>query len=443
MRCALTGISFIKERCFFKTRPDSSELKLAEQVYRVLGNEFVFVDSDGGESTESEWAFGMRGLGIAPDWLSSLVRREPEEEKYEMLFLFRLEDIENYFGCSAELHEIVPSAANKEDLELIKTICAGARRGLCEFERDGHSSNNENDASLSADTEQEALDEALQELDTLIGLDSVKEQIHNIVKIVQNRGADSLPCMHMVFTGNPGTGKTKIARILARILQALGVLKTDRFIETDRSGLVARYVGHTALKTKEIIKSVQGGMLFIDEAYSLGCYGNLDEGLRSKGRGRDFGPEAIDALVKEMEDSDFICVMAGYPHEMETMISCNPGLRDRVGFYIDFPDYSDNELCEIFDYMLADRNYEATEDAKDSAYEWLQKVCANNDRDFGNARLVRRFVDRVIFKQNVRTAGECIDAVDVDAAIADSDLAKLSDAVLGSSASHPVGFVVA
>lgn len=103
--------------------------------------------------------------------------------------------------------------------------------------------------------------------------------------------------------------------------------------------------------------------MFIDEAYSLGCYGDLDEGLRSKGRGRDFGSEAIEALVKEIEDSDFICVMAGYLREMKTMISCNPGLRDRVGFYINFPDYSDNELCEIFDYMIADRNYEVTEDA--------------------------------------------------------------------------------
>ena len=434
---------FYKGTLFFKTKSDSSELKLAAQVYRVLGNEFVFVDSDDGEGTENEWTFGMRGLGIAPDWLSSMIRRESEEDKYEMLYLFRVEDIENYFGCSAELHEIIPSVANKDDLELIKTICAGARRGLYEFERDEYSSNNESDTSLSADTGQEALDKALQELDALIGLEPVKEQIHNIVKIVQNRGADSLPCMHMVFTGNPGTGKTKIARILARILQALGVLKTDRFIETDRSGLVARYVGHTALKTKEIIRSAQGGMLFIDEAYSLGCYSDLGESLSGKGRRHDFGPEAIDALVKEMEDSDFICVMAGYPREMETMISCNSGLRDRVGFYIDFPDYSDNELCEIFDYMIADRNYEATEDAKDSAYEWLQKVCANNDRDFGNARLVRRFVDRVIFKQNVRTAGGCIDAVDVDAAIADSDLAKLADVASGSGASHPVGFAVA
>lgn len=434
---------FYKGTLFFKTRPDSSELELAAQVYRVLGNEFVFTNSNDEKGTESEWTFGMRGLGNVPDWLSSLVRRESEKDKYEMLCLFRLEDIENYFGCSAEFHEIIPSAANKDDLELIKTICAGARRGLYEFERDGHSGNNKNDISLSAGTGQEALDKALQELDALIGLGSVKQQIHNIVKIVQNRGADSLPCMHMGFTGNPGTGKTKIARILARILQALDVLKTDRFIETDRSGLVARYVGHTALKTKEIIKSAQGGMLFIDEAYSLGCYSDLGESLSGKGRRHDFGPEAIDVLVKEMEDSDFICVMAGYPREMETMISCNPGLRDRVGFYIDFPDYSDNELCEIFDYMIADRNYEATENARDSAYEWLQKVCANNDRDFGNARLVRRFVDRVIFKQNVRTVDDLIDAVDVDAAIADSDLAKLADVASGSSASRPVGFAVA
>lgn len=199
MRCALTGISFIKERCFLKPGQTPLNLNSQNKCIECWGNEFVFVDSDGGESTESEWAFGMRGLGIAPDWLSSLVRREPEEEKYEMLFLFRLEDIENYFGCSAELHEIVPSAANKEDLELIKTICAGARRSLYEFERDEHGRNNEGGISLNADTGYVDLDEALQELNALIGLDSVKEQIHNIVKIVQNRGADSLPCMHMVL----------------------------------------------------------------------------------------------------------------------------------------------------------------------------------------------------------------------------------------------------
>lgn len=140
---------FYKGTLFFKTKPDSSELKLAAQVYRVLGNDFVFVDSDGGESTESKWVFGMRGLGIAPDWLGSLVCRESEEDKYEMFYLFRLEDIENYFGCSAELHEIIPSMANKDDLELIETIYTGDRRDLYGFERDEYGRDNKRPSILS------------------------------------------------------------------------------------------------------------------------------------------------------------------------------------------------------------------------------------------------------------------------------------------------------
>lgn len=424
---------YFKGTLTFKEKPSISELKFAAEMYRVLGNEIELINLEDIELT-TQYAFGMRGLGDAPEWLHSLVRGKSDEEKYEMLFIYRVEDIEKYFSCKVELNEIVPSMANMDDLEIIKTLYRGGLIHLRESEQNGCEGNKLNNT-------QNDLDASLQELDAMIGLSEVKQQIHNIVKIVKNRGANSLPCMHMVFTGNPGTGKTKIARILACILQALNVLKTDTFIETDRSGLVAKYVGHTALKTKEIIKKAQGGMLFIDEAYSLGCYS--DEVGAVNSRRRDFGPEAIDALVKEMEDSDFICIMAGYPREMQTMISCNPGLRDRVGFYIDFPDYSDIELCEIYDYMISDRNYEITDDARNCAYEWLRKVHANNDRDFGNARLVRRFVDRVIFKQNVRAADSRIEVIDVNAAIKDSDLAKLTDNESSSDVNNPIGFAVA
>lgn len=287
---------------------------------------------------------------------------------------------------------------------------------------------------------QSTLRDALAELDSMIGLASVKQQIYDLVNIVKNKGTEHIPCLHMIFTGNPGTGKTEVARILGKVFCNLDVLPNSSFTEIDRSDLVAEYVGQTAPKAKKVIESAFGGVLFIDEAYSLGAYNNLGGGLEGGSR-NDFGPEAIDVLVKQMEDrrSDFICIMAGYPKEMEAMIRVNPGLRDRIGFTIDFPNYNAAELALIFEKMIADAGYKLTDEALKEVVVASTSFAEIDDPTFGNARFIRKLVERVIFKQNVRSADDVIEVCDVMSALDETDFSNY----IRHNTCSPVGFCTA
>lgn len=283
------------------------------------------------------------------------------------------------------------------------------------------------------------LQDALSSLDALVGLEKIKKQIHDLVALIQKRGKENIPCMHMVFTGNPGTGKTEVARIFGEILAALEVLPTGEFVEVDRSDLVGQYVGHTAQKTLSLIEASVGGVLFIDEAYSLGCYASdLGAGPDGDGGRRDFGPEAIDVLVRQLEEhrDDLVCVMAGYPQEMERMLNVNPGLRDRIGIRLDFPDYSTQELVEIFDLMCKRKGYSVASDVLNEVQSFLFSTKDYSPREFGNARFVRKLVERTIFKQNLRSTDNHIELIDVLEAISDDDLSRYS----ASSHSVPIGF---
>jgi stage V sporulation protein K len=215
--------------------------------------------------------------------------------------------------------------------------------------------------SVEADTSN--AQSALAELDALEGLESVKTQMRDLidqVKTFKIREAQNLrnPEMsqHMVFTGNPGTGKTTVARIVGKIYHALGILSKGHLVEVDRDDLVGQYIGHTAVKTKEVIEKAAGGVLFIDEAYSL---------KRDGSSSNDFGIEAIDTLNKAMEDlrGDLVVIAAGYKNEMKAFINANPGLRSRFRTYIDFEDYTGKELCDIFLRILKKNDYKITEDA--------------------------------------------------------------------------------
>ena len=278
---------------------------------------------------------------------------------------------------------------------------------------------------------------ATQELDALVGLDDVRCRLEEIVAYAAKRRSQGRPCLHMAFRGNPGTGKTTVARILARMLGEAGVLEhPENFVECDRSELVGMCVGHTAQQTLKKIKQAEGGLLFIDEAYSLGMYGDLGPGPDG-GTRTDFGDEAISTLVKAMEDrrDNFVCVMAGYTAPMDRMISRNPGLRDRIAFYLDFPDYSPAELREIFRGFCEREGMDATADALDEAERALGAIAASSPQDFSNARMARKVFERCLIRQATMRDDLLITRDVVVSAMADRDLAAL----VGEEPA-PVGF---
>ena len=244
-----------------------------------------------------------------------------------------------------------------------------------------------------------SFDELMEQLDALVGLEEVKKDVKslvNLMKVRKLRQENGLPVppmsLHMVFMGNPGTGKTTVARLISGLYAAIGVLSKGQLVEVDRSGLVAGYVGQTALKTQEVIKSALGGVLFIDEAYSL-----------SSGGENDFGREAIETILKAMEDhrDDLIVIVAGYDGPMEAFLSSNPGLESRFNKNFHFPDYTGEQLMAIFRAQCEKNGYTLTEDSEKAARELFDRLYEERNENFGNGRDVRnRFEDMVVRQSN-------------------------------------------
>ena len=241
----------------------------------------------------------------------------------------------------------------------------------------------------------------MEELDSLIGLSKIKHDVKELadfVKIQKMRkdgGLKSVPVsLHLVFTGNPGTGKTTVARILARIYKQIGVLSTGQLVEVDRSGLVAGYVGQTAIKTSKKIEEAKGGILFIDEAYSLARKDDT------------FGQEAIDTILKAMEDNreNFVVIVAGYTGPMENFINSNPGLKSRFNKYIEFPDYTIDELMGIFDMNCKKYDYEADEEIRAQIRAMIVQRKLGALENYANARDVRNLFEEIITNQARRVA---------------------------------------
>ena len=245
-------------------------------------------------------------------------------------------------------------------------------------------------------------DELMEELNSLVGLETVKKEVKNLmnlVKVRKLREENDLPVppmsFHMVFLGNPGTGKTTVARLVSGLYAAIGVLSKGQLIEVDRSGLVAGYVGQTALKTQEVIQSALGGVLFIDEAYSL-----------SSGGENDFGREAIETLLKAMEDhrKDLVVIVAGYTGPMAGFITSNPGLESRFNRYFYFPDYNGEQLMEIFRIQCRKNSYTLTPEADAEALKMFTQLYEERDENFGNGRDVRNCFEDMIVRQSNRVA---------------------------------------
>ena len=244
------------------------------------------------------------------------------------------------------------------------------------------------------------------ELDELIGLGSVKEEVRslaNFVKLQKQREAQGLKTAkvsyHLVFYGSPGTGKTTVARIVGRIYKDLGVLKKGHTVETDRAGLVGEYVGKTGPKTDTVIMKALDGVLFIDEAYSL---------VPEDGGGSDYGQEAISTILKRMEDyrDRLVVVVAGYKDEMQRFIDSNPGLQSRFNRYIDFPDYTGQELTDIFKMYMKKNQYTLNDSTEAYLRTRFEIAVEKKDRNFGNARFARNVFEKSIQAQANRLAGQ-------------------------------------
>jgi SpoVK/Ycf46/Vps4 family AAA+-type ATPase len=255
-------------------------------------------------------------------------------------------------------------------------------------------------APVDIPEDEELLKDSLNELTKMVGMADIKADIHEMVKLVRyyretGRDVTRSFSLHTIFTGNPGTGKTTVARIMARIFRALGVLERGHLVEVDREALVAGYIGQTAIKTAEKIDAAMGGVLFIDEAYSL--LGSTEN---------DFGKEAIEIILKRMEDNrgEFVVICAGYPGEMERFLMMNPGLKSRFDRKFHYPDYTEDELFAIAQLMLAEHELVMDSDAAEYFKKHIKSLYSNRDKFFGNARDIRKSLSEVVKNQNLRLA---------------------------------------
>lgn len=249
--------------------------------------------------------------------------------------------------------------------------------------------------------DEKSLEQLLEDLNSLVGLEKVKEEVNNLIayqtvqKLRKDNGLSiNKNTLHMAFTGNPGTGKTTVARIVGKVYKQLGLLSKGHFLEVSRTDLIAGYQGQTALKVKKVIESIKGGVLFIDEAYSITENDHSDS----------YGRECLTELTKALEDyrDDLVVIVAGYTEPMNKFFESNPGLKSRFNKFIDFDDYTENELFGIFSKLCAENDYIITEKAAEKMKSILADSIQNKGDQFANGRLVRNIYEEIVIRQSKR-----------------------------------------
>lgn len=335
-----------------------------------------------------------------------VILSEDAQEKIKKVITKAFRKRDKSFGNARFVHSLIDEAKmnlgirivrNFEDSELNKELLSTIEiQDIKGFEKEPFSNN------LKLDIDTILLKEALAELNLLIGLDEVKTDIQQLIRLTKyykeiNRDVLKAFSLHTVFLGNPGTGKTTIARIIGKVYKALGLLERGHLIEADGSSLIAGYIGQTALKTKELIKSAMGGVLFIDEAYAI------TEGSDKN----NFGKKAVASLLKEMEDhrGEFCVIVAGYPSNMKEFIEANPGLKSRFDKTIHFKDFNESELWEILIGMLQQKGLTPNAEAEKKLKQYISKLYSTRNKFFGNARSMRKIAEKTIRNQELRMAG--------------------------------------
>lgn len=305
-------------------------------------------------------------------------------------------DAQRFSSVIKSIKDYIASQESSEIVEGKKTTTALAQNENQTEDSQAVAENNDEET-----VSEESLEELLDQLNSLIGLAGVKAEVNSLInllkikKIREERGFKTAEVSkHLVFLGNPGTGKTTVARLLSKIYKQLGALEKGQLVEVDRAGLVAGYVGQTALKTKEKIDEAMGGILFIDEAYTLAKGGN------------DFGQEAIDTILKAMEDNRdrFVVIVAGYPEPMDHFLESNPGLNSRFNKSIMFDDYSEQELFSIFEFSCQRYGMHLNDEAQSALVAYLQSLCQSKPENFANGREMRNLFESAYANQANRLA---------------------------------------
>lgn len=362
-------------------------------------------------------------LDIRGNTLESLTRMKKYDSENGTKNFHRLATA--YYGYAQCLMKSDGSINEKEE-ERLKQIA------FLLFNKENFVPGDNTEAEIEVEEEEETLEEVMEKINNLVGMEKIKEEIKTFINLIkvqkerEERGFVVTPLsLHAVFHGPPGTGKTTIARLLGKVYRCLGLLKKGHLVETDRAGLVAGYVGQTAIKVDELVQKALDGVLFIDEAYSL-----------SPGNGgNDFGQEAIDTMLKRMEDyrERLVIIVAGYPDEMKRFINSNPGLKSRFSRYFFFEHYTPDELILIFDIFCKNVDFTVDEKARGKLHRLLEELYSERDRTFGNGRLVRNLFEKMVEKQANRIAGISPLTDELLCTITDEDIPEREDVSIHNS----------